>query len=153
MTPRQIDRGDSMITEFTDRRPTLSAVIIVLLFTLVPGAFMLITDIISGGTWNSATFIFVYALVIQLILWLTVERPILIMLPFIMALLGLIISEIVYTVSLSMAPVGRGPSALALFFSSAVVTLFGAEAPGSIGGLLIYAVIVVIRKLRELAAR
>ena len=142
-----------MITEFTDRRPALSAVIIVLLFTLVPGAFVLIANIVSGGAWNGANIVFVYALILQLILWLTVERPILIMLPFIMALLGLIVSEIVYTVSESMAPIGQGPSTLVLLFSSAAVTLFGAEAPGSIGGLLAYAVIVIVRKLRELAAR
>ena len=141
-----------MITEFTDRRPTLSAVIIALLFTLVPGVFMLVTDIISGGAWNPMAAVFVYALILQLILWLTVERPILIMLPFIMALLGFIASEIVYTVSESMAPIGRGPSAPAFLFSSSMVALFGAEAPGSIGGLLIYAVIVIVRKLRELAA-
>ena len=139
-----------MITEFTDHRPILSAVIIVLLFTLVPGAFMLITDIVSGGTWNSAVTVFVYALILQLILWLTVERPILIVLPFIMALLGFIVSEIVYTVSLSMAPIGQGPSTFAFLFSSAVVTLFGAEASGNIGGLLVYAIIVIVRKLREL---
>ena len=141
-----------MITEFTDRRPAISAVIIVLLFTLVPGAFMLITDIVSGGTWNSTTAVFVYALILQLILWLTVERPILIMLPFIMALLGFIVSEIVYTISEGMAPIGQGPGALVFLFSSAVVTLFGAEAPGSIGGLLAYAVVVIFRKLPELAA-
>ena len=142
-----------MITEFTDRRPTLSAVIIVLLFTLVPGAFMFITNIVSGGTWNSTIAVFVYALILQLILWLTVERPILIMLPFIMALLGFIVSEIVYTVSMSMAPIGQGPGILAFLFSSAVVTLFGTEASGSIGGLLLYAVIVIVRKLRELVVR
>lgn len=141
-----------MITEFTDRRPTLSAVIIVLLFTLVPGAFMLITDTVSGGTWNSAAIVFVCALILQLILLLTVERPILIMLPFIMALLGLIVSEIVYTVSLSMAPIGQGPSTHAFLFSSAVVALAGAEASASIGGLMVYAVIVIVRKLRELVA-
>ena len=142
-----------MITEFTDRRPALSTVIIVLLFTLVPGAFMLVAGIASGGAWNGANIVFVYALILQLILWLTVERPILIMLPFIMALLGLIVSEVVYTVSESMYPIGQGPGVLALLFSSAAVTLFGAEAPGSIGGLLAYAVIVIVRKLRELAAR
>lgn len=141
-----------MITEFTDRRPTLSAVMIVLLFTLVPGAFMLITDIVSGGTWNSAAIVFVYALILQLILCLAVERPILTILPFILALLGLIVSEIVYTVSLSMAPIGQGPSALTFLFSSAVVAIFGAEASGSIGGLMIYVVIVIVRKLRELVA-
>ena len=141
-----------MITEFTDRRPALSAVIIVLLFTLVPGAFMLITDIVSGGTWNSATTVFVYALILQLILWLTVERPILIMLPFIMALIGFIVSETVYTISMSAAPIGAGPSPLAYLFSAAVVSLFGAVASGNVGGLLLYALIVILRKVRELIA-
>ena len=142
-----------MITEFTDRRPTLSAALIVLLFTLIPGAFMLFADMASGGTWNSVTAVFAYTLILQLILLLTVERPILIMLPFIMALLGFIVSEIVYTVSVSMAPIGQGPSTLVLLFSSAVVTLFGAEAPGCVGGLIVYAVIVIVRKLWELIVR
>ena len=142
-----------MITEFTDRRPALSAVIIVLLFTLVPGAFMLMADVVSGGAWNSAAIVFAYALVLQLILWLTVERPILIMLPFIMALLGFIVSEVVYTVSEGMAPIGQGPSFPVFLFSSAVVTLFGAVGPGSVGGLLAYAVVVIVRKLRELFTR
>ena len=138
-----------MINEFTDRRPALSAVLIVLLFTLVPGAVMLLATLLTGGRSNAAEIIFVYALILQLILWLKVERPILIMLPFIMALLGFIVSEIVYTVSEGMAPIGQGPSVLAFLFSSAVVTLFGHAAAGSIGGLLLYAVIVILRKLRE----
>ena len=139
-----------MITEFTDRRPALSAVLIVLLFSLVPGTFMFIVKGATGSGGDAAQIIFIYALVLQLILWLKVERPILIMLPFIMALLGFIISEIVYTVSEGMAPIGQGPSPLVFLFSSAVVTLFGAEAAGNVGGLLIYAVIVIFRKIREL---
>ena len=139
-----------MITEFTDRRPALSALLIVLLFTLVPGVFMLIAGLVSGGEENFAGVVFVYALVLQLILWLKVERPILIMLPFVMALVGFIISEVVYTLSMSANPIGAGPSLLAFLFSSAIVTLFGTVAAGNVGGLLLYALIVIFKKLREL---
>ena len=139
-----------MIAEFAERRPALSTLLVVVLFTLVPGAFMLIAALVSGGTFNSAGVVFVYALILQLILWLKVERPILIMLPFIMSLLAFIASEIVYTVSESAAPIGQGPSPLVFFLSSALVTLFGTIAAASVGGLLIYAAIVIFRKIREL---
>ena len=139
-----------MITEFTERRPGLSALLIVLLFTLAPGVFMLCFSMATGGENNGAALVFVYALILQLILWLKVERPILIMLPFIMALIGFIVSEVVYTLSMSAAPIGMGPSAPAFLFSSALVILFGAEAAANIGGLLLYALVVIFRKLREL---
>lgn len=138
-----------MIAKFTDRRPTLSAVLIVLLFTVVPGAFLLIAERIPGMGEYSAKMVFVYALVLQLLLLFKVERPILIALPFILALIGFIISEIVYTVSLGMAPAGAGPGFLAYVFSTALVTLFGIVAAGSIGGLLCYGVIAAVKKLRE----
>ena len=144
------ERGENMITEFTERRPVLSTVLVVLLFTVVPGAFMFIVKAVTGSGGDAAMIIFVYALVLQFILWLKVERPILIMLPFIMSLLAFIVSEIVYTVSESAAPIGQGPSPLAFFFSSALVTLFGTIAAASIGGLILYAVIVIFRKVREL---
>ena len=43
--------------------------------------------------------------------------------------------------------------ALAMLFSAAVVTLFGAEAAGSVGGLLLYVAIAGLKKLRELVFR
>lgn len=147
--PRQSNRRNEMITEFTDRRPTLSAVLIILLFTVVPGALLLLGEQIPGMGEYSAKLVFVYALVLQLILWLKVERTILIMIPFILALIGFIISEIVYTVSMSSAPIGAGPSPFAFLFSSALVIIFGIDAAASVGGLLVYALIVIARKLRE----
>ena len=139
-----------MIKEFTDRRPVLSTALVVALFTVVPGAFMLIVRAVTGSGSNASDAIFIYALILQLILWLKVERPILIVLPFIMSLIGFITAEIVYTVSQGTAPVGEGPSYLVFLFSSAVVTLFGHVAAASIGALLIYALIVIFRKVREL---
>ena len=121
-----------MIKEFTDRRPALSAGLIVALFTLVPGCVMLLAALLSGGRENAAGFVLI---------------------PFLMSLLGLIVSEIVYTVSAGMRPVGTGPGALAMLFSTAAVTLFGAEAAGSVGGLLLYVVISILKKLWELIPR
>lgn len=141
-----------MIADFTDRRPALSAVLIALLFTLVPGAFVVAVELAFGGEADPMVAVVIYAAVLQVLLWCKVERPVLIMLPLIMAILGFIVSEIVYTVSLSRAPVGAGPSPLALIFSSALVILFGAEGAGSIGGLLVYGVIVIFKKLREVIA-
>lgn len=141
-----------MITDFTDRRPALSAVLITLLYTAVPGAFLLAAGYASGGSWNVEKIVVAYALVLQVILWRKVERPILILLPFLLALLGFIVSEIVYTVSLGSAPVGVGPSPLAFLLSSALVILFGSEAAGCVGGLLVYGLIVIVRKVREILA-
>lgn len=141
-----------MITKFTDRCPTLSAVLIVFLFTAVPGAFLLIGEQMPGIGENAAKIAFIYALILQLILWLKVERPILVWLPFILALLGFIVSEIVYTISMSSAPIGAGPSPLAYLFSAALVTLFGIVAAASVGGLLAYGVVVIGKKLREVVA-
>ena len=142
-----------MIKEFTDRRPALSAGLIVALFTLVPGCVMLLAALLSGGRENAAGFVLGYALLLQTLLWLKVERPILNLIPFLMSLLGLIVSEIVYTVSAGMRPVGTGPGTLAMLFSTAAVTLFGAEAAGSVGGLLLYVVISILKKLWELIPR
>lgn len=141
-----------MITDFTDRRPALSAVLITLLYTAVPGAFLLAAGYASGGSWNAEKIVVAYALVLQVILWRKVERPILILLPFLLALLGFIVSEIVYTVSLGSAPVGVGPGPLAFLFSSALVILFGSEAAGCVGGLLVYGLIVIAGKVREVFA-
>lgn len=136
-----------MLTEFADRRPALSAVLIVLLFTAVPGAFLLIARQISGSVGSFTKIVFVYELVLQVILWFKVERPILNMLPFILSLLGLIVSEIVYTVSMSMAPIGAGPSPLAFVFSSVLVILFGLGGAASVGGLIAYVVMVIAKRL------
>ena len=138
-----------MIQEFTDRRPALSAVLIALLFTLVPGTVMLGTAYATGGRENAAGFILGYTLFLQTLLWIKVERPILNLLPFILSLMSFIVSEVVYTVSLSMAPIGAGPGLLAMLISSALVSHFGTVAAGSVGGLLLAAILAILKKLWE----
>ena len=140
-----------MITDFTDRRPALSALLIVFLFTVVPGAFLFLGELFGDGG-ISTKIVFVYVLVLQVILWFKLD-PILVMTPFILSLLGFIVSEVVYTVSLSNAPVGAGPNFSALLFSSALVVLFGIVGVGSVGGLLVFGAIIILKKLWESIVR
>ena len=138
-----------MITEFTNRRPVLSTVLVVLLFFLVPGAFMVGASIATGGASSGTGVIFIYALILQFILWLKVERPILIVLPFILSLIGLVVSEIVYAVGRSVFSVGLGPGPYIHLFVSGAVGLTGHVAAASVGGLILYSLVVIFRKVRE----
>ena len=142
-----------MITEFTDRRPTLSAFILVGLCIVLPIIFTVTVNILAGNAINSAAILFFYALVIQVVLLLKVERPALIILPFICALLGFIICEIIYTVSMGMSSPGIGPSALVYYLSSVIVIVFGAESAGMIAGLFVYILITILRKLWDAVTR
>ena len=139
-----------MLAEFADRNPRLSALIIALLYTVVPALFMLAADTLSGGRINTALILVIYAFAVQMVRWFTLERPILIMLPFGMILIGFVVCELIYTLAQSAVRPGMPPSALAVFFSSAVVTVFGAEVVGVIGALLCYGIIVTVRKFCQI---
>ena len=137
-----------MLNYFTDRHPALSALIIAALFTVIPSAAMLFL----GGIVNMPVVIFVYALVIQVILWMTVERPILVFMPFILALVGFIVAEIIYTVSESAAAPGAGVGQTAFVVSSLIVTVFGAESAASVGAIVCYGIISLVRKIWDAIA-
>ena len=138
-----------MITDFADRRPALSAWIIAALFTVLPTIFVLLVDRLSGGEVNTALICLFYALAVQLVLWLTVRRPILVALPFLIMLVGFIVSEIVYTVSMSMYAPGAGVGRFAFSLSSLVVTIFGAEAVGVIVAPFVFGLICLVKKIWE----
>ena len=136
--------------EFADWHPRLAALIIAALYTVAPGVFMLVAGTLSGGRINTALIVVIYAFVLQLILWFKIERPALIMLPFGMILVGFVACEIIYTVAMSAVAPGGAPSPLAMLFSSAIVTVFGAEAAGVVGALLCYGVVVIVRKVWQM---
>lgn len=138
-----------MITDFADRRPALSAWIIAALFTVIPAGFVFLVDWLSGGEVNTALICLFYALAVQLALWLTVRRPILVVLPFLIMLVGFIVSEIVYTVALSMRAPGAVVSSFAYYFSSAIVSVFGAEAVGVIVAPFVFGLVCLVKKIRE----
>ena len=138
-----------MIREFTDRRPTASAVLLFVLFFVVPGLFLLIMSLLlpESGDGIAISVISVYAFVLEFILLVSVERPALIGQPFIMALLGFIIAEIVYTVSESANPIGAGPGAIAFLVSNAVITILGSEVGSILAALPAYWLFLAVRKL------
>lgn len=138
-----------MITDFADRHPALSAWIIAALFTVVPSFFVLFLYLLSGGKANTALICLFYALAVQLVLWLKVRRPILVALPFLIMLVGFVVSEIVYTVAMSMHAPGARIDGFAYYFSSAIVSLFGAEAVGVIVAPFIFGLICLVKKIWE----
>lgn len=135
------------IRDFADRSPRLSAVIIFCLFTVIPTAFSILADIFSQGSLNSPMIIFLFALAVEFILWNCVERPILVFMPFLISLVGLILAEIVYSVSLGVAGPGGGPSATAFWLSSVMTVVFGAEAAAFVGSLALFGLEKIIVKI------
>ncbi len=137
------------IRNFADRSPRICALIIFCLFTVVPAVFFVVSDAVSGGSFNSPIVIFLFALAVEIVLWNCVERPILVFMPFLISLVGLILSEIVYTVSLGAALPGDGPSAAAFLISSVLTVVFGAEAASFIGSLVVFAAEAIVKKIVE----
>ncbi len=138
-----------MIQDFSDRHPALSAVTIATLFSIVPGAFLVILDVLSGGTLNDIALkiSFVYFFALELVLCFQVERPILWLLPFAMSLLGCIACEIIYTLSMGLQAPGVGPDPLGYLISSALIILFGCEAAAVVGALFCFGLISLVRSL------
>ena len=138
-----------MIRDYTDRCPGSSAGIIFLLFAVLPALLLIPTQILFPGPFSdlAVRFISIYAFVLQLLLLLHVERPILVMQPFLMGLAGLILSEILYTVSESAYETGMGPSGLMYLISSALVIIFGSELGSILAALPAYWLILAVRKL------
>ncbi len=138
-----------MIRDFTDRCPKASAAIVAVLFTLFPMALMLASQYIFGERVNMPLLIFIYSLVIEFIMWENVERMILIFFPFMLTLIGFISAEIIYTVSETASAPGMGPDPVVYLISSLMVTVFGAEAAGFIGAVILHAFVVIGKKLCE----
>lgn len=139
-----------MIRDFTDRCPKASAAIITVLFTLVPMTLTLASQYIFGERLNVPLLIFIYSLIIEFIMWETIERMILIFFPFMMMLIGFISAEIIYTLSETASIPGMGPDPVVYLISSLMVTVFGAEAAGFIGAIVLHALVVIGKKLCEL---
>ena len=138
-----------MIREFSDFHPVFSGVIIFLLFTLVPGAFLLLIGPLLVGAVNGERIVLFYALALQLLICRNVERPALVMIPFISILAGFIISDVYYVISMGLRPPGTGPSIRAYLITTAIVSVFGSELGGVVGGLLISGALSLVRALRN----
>lgn len=136
-----------MIDDFTDRHPKLSGVIIVILFTLVPAAFFIITNVAFPGGLNTAKLLIVYALLLQAVLSLKVERMSLVILPFILMIFAVFLCEAIYLVSVGLKPPGAGPDAVAYMFSSVIAAVFGPEMIGIVVALIGCAFISAIKEL------
>ena len=134
-----------MLNIYSERYPVLSGFIVAGLFTVVPGAVMLITQAITGDAGNAGNFIFLYALALELFMCFTIGRFSLLVLPFGMSLVGFIIAEIIYTVSQGLSPQGIGPDPITFWISSFLVTLFGVVSAGVLAAPFCYGFIALLR--------
>ena len=135
-----------MLLYLTDRYPKCSAAALAVVFTVFP----MILEIFLGGLINTPLIIFLFTLAVEFLMWQKVERMVLIFFPFIIMMFGFIAAEIIYTVSEASAAPGVGPDSLSFLTSSLLVTVFGAEAAGFIGALLLHALFVILKKIVEL---
>lgn len=138
-----------MITDFADRHPAITAWIIAGLFTVLPAGFIFLVDWLSGGEVNTALICLFYALAVQLVLWLTVRRPILVVMPFLIIVIGFVVSEILYTVAISLQTPGAGIGRVVLSLSSAIVVVFGAQAVGVLVAPFLFGLICLVKKIWE----
>ncbi len=129
------------IREITDRRPVLSGWVIVMLFTVLPLAVMMLCGLIAGDAFNKELIVLIYAFVLQLILWRNVEQFILVMLPFVLMLIGLILGEIVATICGGLPGKYDTVSSILYLCAAAVIQLCGTEVCGILGAMLVNALI------------
>ena len=138
-----------MIRSFTDRRPGVSALLIGVFLFLLPGALMFVDDMFLTGTLHIASIFFYFTLAVQLVMMLTVERPVLIAEPFIIGLLGLCVGEVLFAVSRSAAVPGAGPSLWVYLTSSYLIAICGGNAAAGVGALILFFFIFIGRKICE----
>lgn len=138
-----------MIRSFTDRRPGICAVLIGVFLFLVPGALMFVDDMFLTGALHIASLFFFFTLAVQLVMMLTVERPVLVAEPFIIGLMGLCAGEVLFAVSESAAAPGAGPSLWAYLVSSYLIAICGGNAAAAVGALILFIFILIGRKIFE----
>ena len=138
-----------MIRSFTDRKPGVSAALIAVFFFAVPGVLMFADDMLFRGALHMASVFFFLSIAAQTVMIATVERPILVMEPFLLGLVCLIVSDVAYFVSESAAAPGTGPSAAVYIASAYGVSVGGGNAAAAVGALIVYFVLLAGRKIYE----
>lgn len=138
-----------MLTYYTDRYPKISGALIVLMTTIVPMLFVFATTAIFGEDFPSAHIIIALAFVMQLVLSFGVERMILSMIPFIVTLFGVLICEGLYLAVQVTAQVAATRVMLGYTLLSLGVSAFAPEFVGVVCGLILYAVISIVRSFLE----
>ena len=134
-----------MIKDFVDRHTALSTVLIVLFTSAVPGALTYCNTMLFGGTFPIARVIFALVFILDVIIWLTVERPILAVLPFLVGLFGVVACEMFYIMvsGLKMGWAARWPGELV----SLGVAVFGPVITAAACALMAYVAISAVRAI------
>lgn len=133
-----------MLTDISNRHPRIFGLVTVLAMVFVPAIFMLLAKAIFGDDFPSEKLIFAVSFALELILCFTIERFILLVIPFIVTLFGVIGCEMIYLAALVSASSSVNPSVEYSLLSMGVA-VFGPEFVGIVAALIVYAVIEIIR--------
>ncbi len=138
-----------MIKSFTDRRPGVSAALIAVFFFAVPGVLMFADDMLFRGALHMASVFFFLSLAAQTVMMAAVERPILIMEPFLLGLALLVVADVAYYASMAAGAPGAGPSYAVYVASAYGVSVGGGNAAAAVGALILHFLILAGRKIYE----
>ncbi len=136
-----------MIRDFTDRRPGLSAIYIAAGLFIIPAPLLFVDNMVLDGVLHIASILFYLSLIVQTVMFFTVDRPILIAEPFIIGLVGLCAGEILFALGRSVVAPDAAVSPAAYFISSYLIAVCGANASAAIGALIIYILACIVRKI------
>lgn len=138
-----------MLTYYTDRYPRISGAVIVFMTTVIPMLFIFATTAAFGEDFPSSHIIIAAAFVMQLVLSFGIERMILSMIPFIVTLFGVLICEGIYLAVQVTAQVAASHVRFGYTLLSLGVAAFAPEFVGVVCGLILYAVISIIRSFLQ----
>lgn len=127
--------------DFSDRRPALFGLILVLSLTVLPAAFVLLGFFIGGYDFNSAGAILVFAFLLELAMLFWTERPVMIAAPFLIPLGGLVVLQMVNYMGASLAQIFPAAEAVTDIASFVMITVFGAEVTGCFAAVPVYFII------------
>lgn len=137
-----------MISDFFYRHSKLTAFIIVLLLTVIPGIAVYVGLKVLGDSPALNYAVLIYALILELIICINCDRFFYAVLPFVVIVVGVLLCEGVYLAA-QVAVQSGGSGAVQFKMTSFGIVLFGSEFVGVVAGIVAYAVVSLIKSFFE----
>ncbi len=139
---------------YSDRRPGIFGLIIVLSQTLLPMLFVAVCYFVLGYGFNSAIVIWLFTFVLEIAMLLWTERPVIVATPFIIPLAGIVLIEIINFLGPAFGQLGGDSSymksnIIVEFLSYVMMTVFGSEVTACFAAVPAYLLIKIVIAIWE----
>lgn len=129
--------------DFSDRRPGIFGLMLVLLLTLAPAIFVTACYFVFGYDFNSARIVLIFTFFLELAMLFWTDRPVMIAAPFLISLAGIVLLEIInFLVPAFGALAGEGAYEMSVgavnIGSYVLMTVFGSEVTGCFSAVPAY---------------